>query len=107
MPRVTFIACDGTEYPVEAHAGFTLMETARDNGVPGIEAECGGAGACATCHVYVDDAWTGACGPAAPVESELLALVEDRRAESRLSCQIEISDELDGLVVRLPASQGF
>lgn len=83
------------------------MEAARDNDVPGIEAECGGAASCATCHVYIDSAWVTVCGPAGRVEDELLELVEDRREESRLSCQISISDEMDGLIVRLPETQVF
>lgn len=83
------------------------MEAARDNDVAGIEAECGGAGSCATCHVYIDEAWIALSGAPGRVENELLELVEGRREESRLSCQINISDELDGLIVRVPEAQGF
>ena len=107
MARITFVKPDGTEHQVEADDGYTIMEAARDNDVPGIEAECGGAGACATCHVYIDPAWAAVSGEAGPTERELLELVEDRRAESRLSCQINIRAELDGLIVRLPETQGF
>ncbi|MCP3731407.1 2Fe-2S iron-sulfur cluster-binding protein [Sphingomonas sp. MG17] len=107
MARITFVESDGTEHQIEADDGYTVMEVARDNDVPGIEAECGGAGACATCHIYVDLAWTAVAGEAGPTERELLEMVEDRRAESRLSCQINIRSELDGLIVRLPEVQGF
>jgi ferredoxin, 2Fe-2S len=107
MPRITFVEFDGAEYSVDVGNGFSLMEAARDNDVPGIEAECGGVGACATCHVYIDKDWLAVSGTAGRVERELLELVEDRREESRLSCQINISDEMDGLIVRLPETQGF
>lgn len=107
MPRITFVESDGSAHHIDAGNGLSLMEAARDNDVPGIEAECGGAGACATCHVYIDSAWFAVCGPAGRVEGELLELVEDRRQESRLSCQINISDVMDGLIVRLPETQGF
>ncbi|ATE66510.1 2Fe-2S iron-sulfur cluster-binding protein [Rhizorhabdus dicambivorans] len=107
MARITFVEFDGTEHPVEADDGYTVMEVALDNDVPGIEAECGGAGACATCHIYIDRDWTAVAGEAGPTERELLEMVEDRRAESRLSCQINIRAELDGMVVRLPEVQGF
>jgi 2Fe-2S ferredoxin len=74
--------------------------------VPGIEAECGGACACATCHVYVDEAWSGAVGKAGPMEEDMLDFAYDIRPNSRLSCQIKVSDALDGLVVRVPERQG-
>ena len=107
MVRITFVEFDGTEHQVDADGGCTVMEAARDNDVPGIEAECGGAGACATCHVYIDKAWASFAGEAGRVERELLELVEERREESRLSCQINISSVMNGLVVRLPEEQGF
>jgi 2Fe-2S ferredoxin len=107
LPTITFIGFDGTERRVNVDKGLTLMEAARDNDILGIEAECGGAGACATCHVYIEKEWLAVSGPAGRVERELLELVEDRREGSRLSCQIDISDEMDGLVVRLPETQGF
>lgn len=107
MPSITFVEFDGTEHSVNAANGSSVMEAARDNDVPGVEAECGGAGACATCHVYIDEAWIAVSGTAGRAEQELLVLVEDPREESRLSCQITISDELDGLIVRLPETQGF
>jgi 2Fe-2S ferredoxin len=82
------------------------MEVAVRNGVPGIEAECGGACACATCHVYVDEAWVGKTGHAEPMEEDMLDFAFDVRPNSRLSCQIRVRDELDGLTVRTPARQG-
>lgn len=107
MPRITFVDADGAEYPVNADIGLTIMEAARDNDIPGIEAECGGAGACATCHIYIDRQWYAVSGEADRVEQELLDLVQERRDESRLSCQVKISDEMEGLIVRLPEEQGF
>jgi 2Fe-2S ferredoxin len=81
------------------------METAIKNGVPGIEAECGGACACATCHVYVDEAWRGQTGEAAAMEQDMLDFAYDVRPNSRLSCQIKVKAELDGLVVTTPERQ--
>lgn len=81
------------------------MEGAVENDVPGIVAECGGSCSCATCHVYVDPQWLGHLGPPSTHETDMLGCVEDQRENSRLSCQIQVSDELDGLVVRLPEFQ--
>jgi 2Fe-2S ferredoxin len=106
MPKITFIDAQGTSRTVEAETGSTVMEVAVRNGVPGIEAECGGACACATCHVYVDDAWLAATGQAEPMEEDMLDFAFDVRPSSRLSCQIRVRDELDGLIVRTPARQG-
>ena len=106
MAKITYITFDGTVYDIEARNGTTVMENAVRNAIPGIEAECGGACACATCHVYVDDAWTAAVGPAEHMEEDMLDFAFDVRPNSRLSCQIRIRDELDGLVVRTPARQG-
>jgi 2Fe-2S ferredoxin len=106
MPKITFIDAQGTSRTVEAETGSTVMEVAVRNGVPGIEAECGGACACATCHVYVDDAWIAATGQAEPMEEDMLDFAFDVRPTSRLSCQIRVRDELDGLIVRTPARQG-
>ncbi len=105
MAKITFIEHDGTAREVVAENGSTVMEAAIRNSVPGIEAECGGACACATCHVYVDEAWTAAVGPASPMEEDMLDFAFDIRPNSRLSCQIKLSDALDGLVVRTPARQ--
>ncbi|MBN9449177.1 MAG: (2Fe-2S)-binding protein [Bosea sp.] len=106
MPKITFIDAQETSRTVEAETGSTVMEVAVRNGVPGIEAECGGACACATCHVYVDDAWLAATGQAEPMEEDMLDFAFDVRPGSRLSCQIRVRDELDGLIVRTPARQG-
>jgi len=105
MTKLTFIAFDGTEFNVEAENGSTVMENAIRNGVPGIEAECGGACACATCHVYVDDEWTDVVGPPEAMEEDMLDFAYDVRPNSRLSCQIRVRDEIDGLIVRVPERQ--
>jgi ferredoxin, 2Fe-2S len=106
MTKIIYIAPDGTQFDVEAENGSTVMENAIRNGVPGIEAECGGACACATCHVYVDDAWSEAVGRPEAMEEDMLDFAYDVRPTSRLSCQIRVRDELDGLVVRVPERQG-
>ncbi|WP_309084428.1 2Fe-2S iron-sulfur cluster-binding protein [Chelativorans sp.] len=106
MTKLTYIAFDGTEFEVDAENGSTVMENAVRNGVPGIEAECGGACACATCHVYVDEAWTDVVGPPEAMEEDMLDFAYEVRPNSRLSCQIRVRDELDGLVVRVPERQG-
>ncbi|KFB10151.1 2Fe-2S iron-sulfur cluster-binding protein [Nitratireductor basaltis] len=105
MPQINFIAPDGTRFEIEAPSGQSVMESAVQNGVPGIEAECGGACACATCHVYVDEAWEAKTGEPEVMEEDMLDFAYDVRPNSRLSCQIRISDELDGLVVRVPERQ--
>jgi len=106
MTKVTFIDAKGEARTVDAQVGSTVMETALRNSIPGIEAECGGACACATCHVYVDDAWTEKTGSASQMEEDMLDFAFEVRPNSRLSCQIKVSDELDGLVVTTPAKQG-
>lgn len=105
MTKLTFIAFDGKRIDVDAVNGSTVMENAIKNAVPGIEAECGGACACATCHVYVDDAWTGIVGKPAAMEEDMLDFAFDVRPNSRLSCQIKVKDELNGLVVSIPERQ--
>lgn len=105
MPKVTFITSDGQPHQVEAEVGSTLMETAIRNMIQGIEAECGGACACATCHVYVDDAWFEKVGEPGPMEEDMLDFAFDVRPTSRLSCQIKVTDALDGLVARIPERQ--
>ena len=105
MPKITFIDAEGTARAVEAESGSTVMETAIRNNIPGIEAECGGACACATCHVYVDEAWREKTGDPSPMEEDMLDFGYDVRPNSRLSCQIKVSEELDGLVVRTPEKQ--
>ncbi len=105
MAKITFIAHDGTKFDVEADTGSTVMENAIKNSVPGIEAECGGACACATCHVYVDDAWVEKTGSPEAMEEDMLDFAYDVQPNSRLSCQIKISDELNGLIVKVPERQ--
>lgn len=105
MPLVKFISHDGVEQDVHVASGTSVMHAAVDNGVSGILADCGGACSCATCHCYVDDAWLDKVKEADDVESQMLEFVMEPQPNSRLSCQIEVSDELDGLVVRLPEKQ--
>jgi len=105
MARITFIQNDGTERVVEAEPGMTVMEAAVKNSIPGIAAECGGACACATCHVYVDDAWREKTGQPEQMEEDMLDFAFDVRPSSRLSCQIKVTEDLDGLVVRIPDKQ--
>ncbi|KZK77682.1 Ferredoxin-6 [Pseudovibrio sp. Ad46] len=105
MPKITFITSSGESHEVDAAAGSTVMENAIKNMVPGIEAECGGACACATCHVYVDPAWNDKTGDPEPMEEDMLDFAQDVRDTSRLSCQIRVTDEMDGLVVHIPESQ--
>ncbi len=105
MAKITYIDHDGTKYETEGETGSTVMEVAIKNGVPRIEAECGGACACATCHLYVDEAWTGIVGGPEPMEEDMLDFAYDPRESSRLSCQIKVSDSLDGLIVHLPEQQ--
>jgi 2Fe-2S ferredoxin len=105
MPKVTYIQPDGQERVIEAAAGATVMETAIDNDVAGIVAECGGACSCATCHVYVDPAWLDKLPAPDAQEDGMLDCVLDRRANSRLSCQLVVRDDLDGLVVRVADEQ--
>jgi len=106
MPKITFIEHDGTNRTVDAEVGSTVMEAAIRNGVPGIEAECGGACSCATCHVHVDESWTEKVGKPSPMEEDMLDFAFDVRPNSRLSCQIKVTDDLDGLVVKTPEQQG-
>ncbi len=105
MPKITYIEHDGTEHVVEAEIGQTVMEAAVKNKIPGIEAECGGACACATCHVYVEEAWREKTGEPEEMEEDMLDFAFDVRETSRLSCQIRVTEELDGLVVRIPEKQ--
>ncbi|MCB1507750.1 MAG: 2Fe-2S iron-sulfur cluster binding domain-containing protein [Hyphomicrobiaceae bacterium] len=105
MVKITFIEFDGATQTVEAKIGQTVMEAAIHNGVQGIEASCGGACACATCHVYVDPAWRDKTGEPSAMEEDMLDHAYDVRDESRLSCQIRVTEALDGLVVRTPEFQ--
>jgi 2Fe-2S ferredoxin len=105
MVKITYIDPQGTARSVDAEEGSTVMENAVRNGIPGIEAECGGACACATCHVYVAEEWREATGEPQPMEEDMLDFAFDVRPNSRLSCQITMSAALDGMVVRLPEAQ--
>jgi 2Fe-2S ferredoxin len=105
MPKIVFIEPGGRRREVEARTGITLMETAKAHGIAGIVAKCGGACACATCHVYVDPAWLERLGPREDMEEGMLESAWEPRANSRLSCQIEVSAAMDGLVVTVPNQQ--
>jgi ferredoxin, 2Fe-2S len=105
MPKIKFIEHDGTEHLIDASNGDSIMATAINNLVPGIDADCGGECSCATCHVVIDPAWMEKVGPASDTENSMLDLNPDRGDHSRLSCQIEVRDELDGIVINLPEFQ--
>ena len=105
MAKITYIEHDGTTHEVEVKPGLSVMEGAIKNNVPGIDADCGGACACATCHVYVDPAWQGKTGERNAMEESMLDFADNVEDNSRLSCQIKVTEELDGLVVRMPESQ--
>ena len=105
MPKVTFIAFNGLQRVVEVPIGTTLMRAATDNRVDGIDGDCGGNCACATCHVYVDPAWMSRTGTRSTSEQDMLNLVTELRDNSRLACQITVDENLNGLVVATPESQ--
>jgi len=105
MAKIVYIAFDGSERVVDVKPGMSVMEGAIRNDVPGIDADCGGACACATCHVYVDEAWLAKIGDRTEMENAMLEMANDVKSNSRLSCQIKVSDELDGLIVHSPESQ--
>jgi len=105
MPVIHYIEADGTEYEADVIVGTTVMQGAVDNMIDGILAECGGSCSCATCHCYVDEAWFKKVGEAGSTEKIMLEMAMDPQPTSRLSCQIKVTEELGGLVVRLPESQ--
>jgi 2Fe-2S ferredoxin len=107
MPKITYIEHDGTEHPVEVPVGRSVMQGAVDNNVPGIDADCGGECACATCHVYIDAAWLDRIGlpPEGSQEASMLSFAAVTQPDSRLSCQISVVPDLDGLIVRMPEGQ--
>ncbi len=105
MPKIIYVTHDDQKFEVDAAAGTTVMENAIKNSVPGIEAECGGACACATCHVYVDDAWVETAGSAEAMEEDMLDFAWEQKPSSRLSCQVKITDAMDGLMVHIPEKQ--
>lgn len=103
MIKVTYVQSDGSEQIVETKAGDTVMQAAVNAGVPGIIAECGGSMACATCHVYVDDAWADKAGGRSESEEDMLdCAMSEMKPTSRLSCQVKLTQDLDGLVVHIP-----
>ena len=105
MALITFIDFEGTQRQVDAANGDSVMEAATSNDVPGIDADCGGACACATCHVYISEEWLDVVGKPEDLEAEMLDVAEDVRENSRLACQIKVSDEMDGLIITTPESQ--
>ena len=106
MVKITYIEFNGREHVVDVEVGMTVMEGARDNNIPGIEADCGGACACSTCHVYVDPNWVGKIPEKEDMEEDMLdfAYSPDENL-SRLTCQLQVTEEIDGLIVRMPEKQ--
>jgi 2Fe-2S ferredoxin len=105
MPRITLIEHNGTEHTVDATVGESLMLAATQNAVPGIDADCGGACACGTCHVLLAQEWVAATGEPDAMEEAMLSMRPDRAPTSRLGCQIDITDAMDGMIVQLPEYQ--
>lgn len=105
MAKITFIQHSGATQTVEASPGMSVMEAAVKNAVPGIDADCGGACACATCHVYVEADWVEKAGKRSDMEADMLDFAHDVRENSRLSCQIKMTEGLDGLTVKVPEKQ--
>ena len=105
MPRITYIEHNGTEHTVDVAVGLTVMEGAVNNNIPGIDADCGGACACSTCHVYVDAAWVGKLPAREDMEEDMLDFAYEPNERSRLTCQVKVTPELDGLVVQMPEKQ--
>lgn len=105
MPLITYIDHEENSYEVEVPSGTSVMQAAVDNMIDGIVAECGGSCSCATCHCYIDENWLDKLPPPSGMEKDMLDCVLEPRANSRLSCQVVVTDALEGLVVRLPESQ--
>ncbi len=105
MPKIVFTEPGGGRREIDAPLGLTLMEAARQSGVHGVVAQCGGACMCATCHVYIDPDWAVRLGPREEMEEAMLEIAWEPRANSRLSCQIQITADLDGLEVTVPQRQ--
>lgn len=105
MAKIKYIEFDGREHEIEVKNGLSVMEGAVRHNIPGIDADCGGACACATCHCYVDEAFLDVTGRPSAMEESMLDFAENVQPNSRLSCQIRVSDDLDGLIVRLPENQ--
>ena len=105
MAKIKYIEHNGKEHEIEVSSGLTVMEGAIKNNIPGIDADCGGACACATCHVYINQDWIEKLNPKEDTEEDMLDFAFDVKENSRLICQISVTDELDGLVVNLPEKQ--
>lgn len=105
MPKVTYIEASGAEHVVDAPVGSSAMEAAINNNVPGIDGDCGGQAACATCHVFVEGGWSKEVGGPSVHEAQMLELAEGTQENSRLACQINVQADWDGLVLRMPAAQ--
>ena len=107
MAKITYIEHSGAEHVIDVKSGLSVMEGAVKNNIPGIDADCGGQCACATCHVYVDESWLGTTGLPVPgsQEAAMLSFSALIHPNSRLSCQIKVSEALDGLIVRMPEAQ--
>ena len=106
MPKITYIEHDGKSHEIEVANGLSVMEGAVQNNIPGIDADCGGSCACATCHVYVDEKWFIKLPKKDSAEEDMLDMAFEPKKFSRLSCQLTVSNELDGLVVNMPSKQG-
>ena len=105
MPKITFIDSTGERRTIDVQTGLTVMEGAVQNQIPGIDADCGGGMACATCHVYVKEEWLNKLSKAEDAEQDMIDMAFEPKKNSRLSCQLIVSDELDGLVVTTPSKQ--
>ena len=105
MPRITYIEHNGTEHTVDVAVGLTVMEGAVNNNIPGIDADCGGACACSTCHAYVNPDWVEKLPAREDMEEDMLDFAYEPNERSRLTCQIQVTPEIDGLVLRMPEKQ--
>lgn len=105
MAKITYIAFNGEALVVDVETGLSVMEGAKQNNIPGIDADCGGGCSCGTCHVYVDHAWRARTGERTPIEDATIEFAENVEPNSRLSCQMKVTEDFDGLVVRMPESQ--
>ncbi len=106
MPKITYIEHNGKSHEIEVSNGFSVMEGAIQNDIPGIDADCGGSCACATCHVYVDEKWFDKLPKKESAEEDMLDMAYEPKKFNRLTCQITVTDDLDGLVVKMPSKQG-
>ena len=106
MPKITYIEHEGKSHTIDVANGLSVMEGAVQNNIPGIDADCGGSCACATCHVYVDEKWFIKLPKKDSAEEDMLDMAFEPKKFSRLSCQLTVTNELDGLVVKMPSKQG-